>query len=289
MEFKAGQIVAERYQLRLLLGRGGMGSVWRARSLVDDTVVALKLLNAGGANPRPLAARFMREARAASALTSPHIVRVLDFGVDAAIPFIAMELLEGESLAARLRRVTRLTASDTATLISEVASGIAHAHAAGIVHRDLKPDNVFLAISGDGAVAKVVDFGIAKVIDEPGSGVALTEPNAVLGTPHCTWRPSRFKAPGWTTVRICGRWPSLRSNVLTGVRPFRAATFGELSIAVCSKPIPIASAVAFVPDGFDAWFARGTDRDPGRSFSGCGGARRCIDASVRDCWSGRAR
>ena len=149
MEFKAGQIVAERYQLRLLLGRGGMGSVWRARSLVDDTVVALKLLNAGDADPRPLAARFMREARAASALTSPHIVRVLDFGVDAAIPFIAMELLEGESLAARLRRVTRLTASDTATLISEVASGIAHAHAAGIVHRDLKPDNVFLAISGE--------------------------------------------------------------------------------------------------------------------------------------------
>ena len=279
MEFKAGQIVAERYQLRLLLGRGGMGSVWRARSLVDDTVVALKLLNAGDADPRPLAARFMREARAASALTSPHIVRVIDFGVDAAIPFIAMELLEGESLAARLRRVARLTASDTATLISEVASGIAHAHAAGIVHRDLKPDNVFLAISGDGAVAKVVDFGIAKVIDEPGSGVALTEPNAVLGTPQYM-APEQiqgasvdYRADLWSLAVIA-------FECLTGVRPFRAATFGELSSAVCSKPIPIASAVAFVPDGFDAWFARGTDRDPAGRFQG---AAELADALMRVC------
>ena len=265
MEFQAGQIVAERYQLRLLLGRGGMGSVWRARSLVDDTVVALKLLNPGNADPRPLAARFMREARAASALTSPHIVRVLDFGVDAAIPFIAMELLEGESLAASLRRVTRLTASATATLISEVASGIAHAHAAGIVHRDLKPDNVFLASSGEGAVAKVVDFGIAKMIDELGSAGALTEPNAVLGTPQYM-APEQIKGASVDYRADLWSLAVIAFECLTGVRPFRAATFGELSIAVCSRPIPVPSAVAFVPDGFDAWFAKGTNRDPTGRF-----------------------
>jgi serine/threonine protein kinase len=267
LDFLTGQIVAERYQLIKLLGRGGMGVVWRARHIRDDTAVALKLLSGSPADVPSLTERFMREARIASSLTSPHIVRVLAFGIDAAIPYMAMELLEGESLAARLQRIHRLSPAETARIMAQVAAGLVHAHAAGVVHRDLKPDNIFLTGAGEASIAKVLDFGIAKLKDPLALGQTLTETAVVRGTPQYMapeqiqgTRKIDYRADLWSLAVIA-------FECLTGIRPFRGDVLGALFISICVEPPPVPSSFAVVlPSGFDAWFSRAVNREPAQRF-----------------------
>src|SRR6185436_4460519 len=137
-----GLVLAGKYELLQEIGRGGMGSVWRANRLEWHAPVAVKLLRLPDA-PRA-SERFLREVRLAAALRSPHVVQVLDHGIDAStgVPFIVMELLEGESLAARLSRLGRLPPTEVLTIVTHLGRALSHAHEAGIVHRDLKPDNV---------------------------------------------------------------------------------------------------------------------------------------------------
>jgi len=133
---RAGQIVAERYQLLAEIGSGGMGAVWRARDIVDGKIVALKVLHEDISDYECARERFLREAKALHSLRSPHIVQVFDSGVDAGVPFIAMELLGGETLAHRLKRTARLTIQEVREVVGQVAEGIGAAHEIGIVHRD---------------------------------------------------------------------------------------------------------------------------------------------------------
>src|SRR5262249_36558972 len=134
-------------------------------------------------------ARFVREARAAAQLKSPNVVQILDHGCDGRIAYIAMELLEGESLSTRIGRVGRLPAGEVGYIIVELARALAKAHRMGIVHRDLNPANVFLSQShGEArpdtnapAIVKVLDFGIAKAIAAP--DVVATQQGIVIGTP----------------------------------------------------------------------------------------------------------
>src|SRR5256885_922023 len=128
---RAGQIVAERYQLLAEIGSGGMGAVWRARHIVDGQHVALKLLQEDIDDFDSARERFLREAKALRTLRSPHIVHVFDSGVDAGIPFIAMELLAGETLAHRLKRTVRLTVADVRDIVSQVAEGVGAPHGIG--------------------------------------------------------------------------------------------------------------------------------------------------------------
>ena len=162
MEDPSGaQVLAGKYKLVHQLGKGGMGTVWLAHHLTLQSPVAIKLIEPQiASNPEALA-RFMREARAAAALRSPHVVQILDHGVDDGTPYIAMELLEGESLAARLRKVGRLSPEDTARILTHTARAVSRAHEVGVVHRDLKPDNIFLIENEEEELAKVLDFGIA--------------------------------------------------------------------------------------------------------------------------------
>ena len=157
------RIVAGKYRLLSVLGQGGMGTVWRAEHLQLGAPVAVKLIDpkaAGGVDALRLC---QKEARAAAALRSPHVVQVLDFGSDDATgsPFIVMELLEGESLADRLVRRGKLSPAETSRVLTHVARALSRAHDAGIIHRDLKPANVFLVRNDDEELAKVLDFGIA--------------------------------------------------------------------------------------------------------------------------------
>src|SRR5690349_5655173 len=177
----AGSILGGKYRLISEIGRGGMGSVWRAEHLAWEAPVALKIMNRDITARPEAVARFEREVRLAAGLRSPHVVQVLDHGLDEATqtPFIAMELLEGESLARRLRRLGPLSPAEMFDIFSQLVRALTRAHAAGIVHRDLKPDNVFLVRNEEEQLAKVLDFGVAKWTAPDISESGLTRPGSV--------------------------------------------------------------------------------------------------------------
>ncbi len=131
-----GEIFAQRYRLERLLARGGMGSVWIAHDERLSRAVAIKFMDPELAASEELRQRFEREARAAGALKTRHVVQVHDFGVIDEVGYIVMELLEGEDLGARLSRVRRMGLRDTAAIGVQIARGLRHAHEAGIVHRN---------------------------------------------------------------------------------------------------------------------------------------------------------
>ncbi len=257
-----GLTLAGRYRLVTKLGQGGMGSVWRAEHLTLGIPVAIKLIDPSIAQSEEALARFRREAQAAAELRSAHVVHIIDYGVENDTPYIAMELLEGESLAARLERVGPLPPADTATLLTQVARALTRAHQQNIIHRDLKPENIFIVPEGDDEVVKVLDFGIAKKLglSSTSSGVK-THTGAMLGTPYYM---SPEQAKGHANVdHRTDIWSLgiIAYECMTGIRPFEAETLASLLIAICTEPLPTPSQVAAVPNGFDAWFARVASRD----------------------------
>jgi class 3 adenylate cyclase/predicted Ser/Thr protein kinase len=181
----AGSLLAGRYRLERVLGRGGMGAVYKADHLALGVKVAVKVMHAAFGGSVGAERRFAREAHATSLLAHRNVVRVLDYGKSEALHFIVMELLEGESLAAWLdRKEAPPPLAEVADLVRQIADALAAAHDAGVVHRDLKPDNVFLSTeSGGSRVVKVVDFGLAHVEEDNPEGT-LTRADAVAGTPY---------------------------------------------------------------------------------------------------------
>src|SRR5262245_29854655 len=138
MELQPGTILADKIRLVRRLASGGQGSVWAARHLGLDAPVAVKLLNAAAVARDPLAKRrFEREARAAPKLSSPHVVQILDHGSHGEDPYIVMELLAGEDLSTRLKRVRTISPREVSAILRQAAEGLSIAHAHGIVHRDL--------------------------------------------------------------------------------------------------------------------------------------------------------
>jgi serine/threonine protein kinase len=264
-----GEVLGGKYRLINRLGTGGMGSVWRAEHLTLNSPVALKLIEPTTARESDALHRFLREARTAAALRSPHVVQILDYGVDGDSPYIVMELLDGESLAERLARQTRLSPSETARIIQHISRALGRAHEAGIVHRDLKPENVFLVKNDDEEVAKVLDFGIVKAdpntFGTANSGAA-TRTGTLLGTPYFM-SPEQaegvksvdFRADIWALGVIAYR-------CLIGQLPFCGDSVGRLILEICSRPLPVPSQRGPVPDGFDAWFARACARDASDRF-----------------------
>jgi serine/threonine-protein kinase len=263
-------VLSGKYRLIRQLDRGGMGAVWEAQHLVLGSSVAVKLMDAEiSASPETMT-RFLREAQAAAALRSPHVVQILDYGIDEGVPYIVMELLEGETLATRLARQV-LSPSQTAQLLTDVARALARAHEVGIVHRDLKPENVFIIRNDDQELAKVLDFGIAKtprglvasLAVEPDSS---TDTGALLGTPNYMSPEQAYGSKELDYRTDIWSLGVIACECLTGTRPFEAPTVGKLLVAICTEPIPIPSALGPVPAGFDAWFARACARDVTERF-----------------------
>jgi serine/threonine-protein kinase len=270
------RVLVGRYRLDERLGAGGMGSIWRAHHLVLQAPVAVKLIDREAVPDEETLGRFMREAQSAASLRSPHVVQILDYGVDDKLPFIVMELLEGENLAQRLRRLGRLGSSETARIVTHIGRAMGRAHEANIVHRDLKPENVFLVRNEDEEIAKVLDFGVAKVtVGALGEQGSRTRTGSILGTPYYM---SPEQAQGNKTVDHRSDLWSLgviAFECLTGKRPFYSDGLGDLVLQICIRDIPVPSEVSSVPVGFDAWFARAVARDPEARFQS---ARELSDA-----------
>jgi serine/threonine-protein kinase len=286
---RPGDVVGTRYLLQSLIGDGGSSSVWRAERLDWRAPVALKLLVPPAQDFEEFAARFDREVRLAAAVRSSHVVQILDQGVDerSGQPFIAMELLEGETLDQRLKRATRLAPRDTATILEQVGRALGKAHAARIVHRDLKPANIFIARELDEEVVKVLDFGVAKSRVFHGGQSLVTTPGTVLGTP-CYMSPEQIRASAdldqhadlWSLAVIA-------CECLTGCKPFAGKGFLAVALSVleeAKRPVP--SQLGPVPAGFDAWFARATHLQRSRRFSS---AREALDALLPICATSAAQ
>jgi eukaryotic-like serine/threonine-protein kinase len=263
---KAGTVIAGRYRLVAPLSRGGMGSVWRAEHLSLGSPIAVKLIDADLVEHDEPRARFEQEARAAAALRSPNVVQILDHGVDKELPFIVMELLDGESLAARLHRLGSIPAAHLVRIFQDVARAIKKAHDLGIVHRDLKPDNIFLVKNEDQEIAKILDFGIAKAQNPLGEWKGGTRTGALIGTPQYM---SPEQAQGLSVDKSCDLWALgvIAFECLCGRLPFPSEKPGELILQICVRPIPVPSQVARVTPRFDVWFARACQRDPAARFT----------------------
>jgi len=264
LNLAAGVLVADRFKLVRLLGKGGMGAVWLAEHTGLDVPCAIKFIHPQAAESAEIRARFEREAKAAAQLRSPHVVQVLDHGVWEGAPYIAMEFLEGEDLAHRLSKYGVLPPPEVASLAAQIGRALTRAHAAGLVHRDLKPANVFLVRDDDREIAKVLDFGVAKATALGNDG--NTKTGAVLGTPYYM---SPEQAKGSREVDHRSDLWALAVVVfqcLTGHLPFQADGFGELIVKIITEAPPVPSSIAIVPPGFDAWWARAVARDPGYRF-----------------------
>ena len=175
------------FQITALLGEGGMGAVYEARHRVIDRKIAIKVLKRELARDQEFLARFVNEAKAASSIRHPSIIEVFDVGLlEDQLAYLMMELLEGESLARRLRRVGRLSLEGALAITAQAASALTAAHGQDIVHRDLKPDNLFLLrdpAAPGGERVKVLDFGIAKLRPEVAGPDVRTQTGNILGTP----------------------------------------------------------------------------------------------------------
>ncbi|WP_437998669.1 serine/threonine-protein kinase [Sorangium sp. So ce185] len=261
-----GQVLVGRYRLIRPLSSGSMGTVWRADDLTLGSPVAIKMLGPLYAKDETVRARFYQEAQAAAALRSPHVVQILDHGVDNDVPFIAMELLEGEDLAHRLQRVGPLSPAETARIFADVARAVRKAHDAGIVHRDLKPDNIFLARDDDREVAKVLDFGVAKTRLYGSEGLG-TQAGVLIGTlPYM----SPEQAQGANVDYRSDLWALgvIAFECVCGRAAITAEAPGAMILEICSDPLPVPSKVARVPvpPAFDDWFLHACSRDPSARF-----------------------
>ncbi len=265
VELKEHLVVAERFSLVRLIGKGGMGSVWHARDSRLDMDCAIKFIEGDVAKLDELRVRFEREAKAAAALKSPHVVQVIDQGVWENIPFIAMELLDGEDLAHRIA-VRRLDYVELSGIVGQVCRALSRAHQMGIIHRDLKPENIFIVRDDDREIAKILDFGIAKHMKGEISG-SNTKTGTMMGTPYYM---SPEQAQGTKTVDARSDLWSLAVIVfqcMCNQLPFESEALGDLLVKIIVAPVPVPSQlVGGLPPGFDQWWFRAASRDPEMRF-----------------------
>lgn len=243
------------YQLTRELGRGAMGAVYEGVHATLGRRAAIKVLLPNAGSSKELLARFLREGQAASRIRHPNVVDVYDVGVEGEVPFLVMELLEGEDFCDLLSRESKLGAERTADLMVPVLCALAAAHELGIVHRDLKPSNIFLARGGDLEITpKIVDFGISKMVDET-RAAGLTATSSLLGTPyymspeqaasakHIDARTDQFAAAVILYEAMSGKRPFEGASMLALLTQIHSASHAPLGEVAPDLPQEIVDAV----------------------------------------------
>jgi len=250
------------YEVEAVLGRGGMGVVYKARHLRLNRPVALKMLLAGAYAGRPEKERFALEAAAVAGLRHANIVQVHDVGDHDGRPYFTMEYLEGGSLAQKLLG-TPQPAQQAARLLATLAEAVQAAHQGGIVHRDLKPANILLTADG---TPKIADFGLARHFD---GGQALTLSGARVGTPSYM-APEQAMGKAGTIGPLADIYSlgALLYELLTGRPPFRAETAAETELQVIfQEPVPPSRLNARVPRDLETICLKCLHKDPGRRYA----------------------
>ncbi len=246
-----GSLIAGRYRIDGELGAGGMGRVYRATQLALNRPVAIKVISSLARGSREALARFEREAASVARLRHSHIVTVYDAGADeTAGAFYAMELVEGRSLSEELAARGVLPIAEAVEIMRQVSGAVAAAHRAGIIHRDLKPANVMLERS-NGVFAKVLDFGLAKLVDGDDEGSAtpgVTTSGAVFGTP-LYMSPEQARAEAVDARTDVWSLGIMLYELLAGMTPFHGHSSAETFVAILrNEPEPLDTAATGVPD-----------------------------------------
>ncbi len=236
--FAVGELIAQKYLLLHLLGRGASGEVFRVRNTLAGNILALKLLMEESGRDSELVQRFFREARAINRIGHPNIVAVFDAGYADTIPYLAMEYLAGESLAQLLERKRTLTVPGMVAILLGVLDALAAAHTADVVHRDLKPANIYLQTTASGIpTVKLLDFGVAKIHEEGDTSIR-TESGMILGTPDYL-SPEQITADtevdGRSDLFAVG---SVLFELLTGKRPFHGPSFVSTTFRIVHETAP---------------------------------------------------
>ncbi|MFC0315016.1 protein kinase [Gordonia phosphorivorans] len=247
------------YRIDALLGRGGMGAVYRAYDTVRDREVALKLLGGSAVDDGTFAERFRRECQLVAKLGEPHIIPIHDFGELDGTLYLDMRLVEGENLRQLLRRVHALPANEAVAIIEQVAAALTAAHAGGLVHRDVKPENILVAPTG---FAYLVDFGIAH----DGNDSGLTKTGTAIGS-TAYLAPEHFDnapvAPSSDVYALA----AVLFELLTGRPPFAGDTVSSVIKAAVLNEAPAPSSLnPDVPAGLDVVLARGLAKDPAHRY-----------------------
>ena len=264
-----GLVIAGKYRLEEEIGRGSMGTVYRAVHLTLGQRVAIKLISGEHLQSPEARKRFGVEAKAAAKLRSRHVVQVYDDGeTPEGNPYIVLEYLEGETLEQRLEREHDLPLADAVRVVTHVGRALARAHAQGIVHRDLKPANIFLVKSEDdevGWIAKVLDFGIAKLDNQGEKGT--TQAGTVLGTP-LFMSPEQVR--GASSVDHRADLYSLGMclfHMLSGEYAYYSPNYSDILVGICTLPLPLLrDSSPWLPDSVEHWFQRACAKEPLERF-----------------------
>jgi eukaryotic-like serine/threonine-protein kinase len=263
-----GTILAGKYRVESVIGSGGMGVVVAATHLELHQRVAVKFLHPNALENEEVAARFVREARAAVKIKSEHVARVIDVGrLEDGAPYMVMEYLEGHDLG-EVKHGELIPIEDAIDYVIQACDAMAEAHAGGIVHRDLKPANLFLTMGADGTpVVKVLDFGISKVSLPDMASLSLTKTSTAMGSP-LYMSPEQMRSAK-TVDRRTDIWSLgvILFELLTGKMPFMADSLPELCAKILAEePRPLRELRPDVPEGLEAVVLRCLEKDATKRY-----------------------
>jgi len=269
-----GDVIAQKYRVEGIVGRGGMGVVVSARHIQLGQTVAIKLLTLPPDEDRrdEAIARFLNEAQAAAKLRGDHVVRIYDVGqLESGLPFMVMELLSGADLGSILDDRGALPEAEAVDYVLQACAGVAEAHQMGIVHRDLKPSNLFVTRRSDGLpLLKVLDFGISKQLSDPGSGEAMptfTNTRTLMGSPNYM-SPEQVRDARRVDARA-DIWALgiILQELITDAPVFRGESFpGVCAAIVADPPMPVRSMRPDVSEKLEAIIGRCLEKDVQRRY-----------------------
>jgi serine/threonine protein kinase len=268
-----GKVIRDTYRIYDEIGQGSVATVYLAKDLERNRMVALKIIHPELAKESPFARRFQREAKLLTKLDSPHIIRVLDYGSYEGVDFIALEYMEGRTLSAILEEEGALEVEWALSLARQVAQGLAHADQAGVVHRDIRPANIMVAPSG---LAKIMDLGLAR-----GADLSRLTATGVLGSPH-------YLSP----EQAEGKEVDIRSDIyslgvtlfemLTGQRPYEADSTVDIVLKHLQEPVlSLREFNEEIPGEVDELVKRCLAKAPEERFQTPGELIEAIDGALR--------